>query len=256
MRFTLIGFGVLALLGTSVMALGQRETGTPSTRPAQAAAAAQKEALPTVDDIQRAVARLRGGRIPRPTTYAALTPEQKIYVSNILSGPRGDISGSLGVMMASPGLGEVAQTAIAYARFAGQAGFSSVPAKLNELAILMGARAWGAQYAWHAHHRYAVTMGLSADVVEAVRLGKRPAAMDKDVEAVFNFVAELLTTKQVSDATFRNVRGVLGGDRGIVDLVGTLGLYQMVAMMMVVDQMPLPEGTAPYLRPVATLFAR
>ena len=38
------------------------------------------------------------------------------------------------------------------------------------------------------------------------------------------------------------------GDRGVVDLVGTLGAYQLVAMMMVVDQFPLPEGVAPELK--------
>ena len=29
----------------------------------------------------------------------------------------------------------------------------SVPSKLNELAILIGARAWTARYAWYVHHR-------------------------------------------------------------------------------------------------------
>jgi 4-carboxymuconolactone decarboxylase len=79
--------------------------------------------------------------------------------------------------------------------------------------------------------------------------------MEPDVAIVFTFCAELLTRKEVSDATFAAARTLLGGDRGIVDLVGTLGAYQMVAMMMVVDQMPLPEGIAPHLQPVSELFA-
>jgi hypothetical protein len=39
-------------------------------------------------------------------------------------------------------------------------------------------------------------------MVEAVRVGRRPAKMEKDVEAVFDFCAELLT-RQVGDATFQ-----------------------------------------------------
>jgi 4-carboxymuconolactone decarboxylase len=238
--------GLIALVGVAVgFAVAQ----------AQAPAAGRGDGAPTLEQLERSVARLRGGRIPRPTSYAALTTDQKMFVNGILSGPRGDISGSLGVMMASPIFGDLAQRVIGYARFAGRDGYSSVPPKLSELAILMGARAWGAQYAWNAHHRYAVTQGLSADVVEAVRLGRRPSVMEPDVAIVFTFCAELLTRKEVSDATFAAARTLLGGDRGIVDLVGTLGAYQMVAMMMVVDQMPLPEGIAPHLQPVSELFA-
>jgi len=43
-------------------------------------------------------------------------------------------------------------------------------------------------------------------------------------------------------------RQVLGGDRGVVDLVGTLGAYQLVAMMMVVDEFPLPGGVISELK--------
>lgn len=253
MRLKRVGAGAAVGIVVVVMVVAQRQIVAQRATGASAQAAAKSEE-PTLEELRKAVSQLRGGRIPRPTSYDAMTDEQKAYVKGILSGPRGDISGSLGVMVVSPGLGAEAQTAIGYARFAGRPGFSSVPPKLNELAILMGARAWTAQYAWHAHHRYAVNQGLSADVVEAVRLGKRPAKMDKDVETVFNFCAELITKKSVSDATFQATRTLLGGDRGVVDLVGTLGLYQMVAMMMVTDQMPLPKGTETYLHPVATLF--
>jgi len=36
----------------------------------------------------------------------------------------------------------------------------------------------------------------------------------------------------------------------VVDLVGTLGAYQLVAMMMVVDQFTLPDGVAPQLKAI------
>ena len=203
---------------------------------------------PSIDELRKAVAELRGGRIPRPTSFDAMTADQQTFVKSVLSGPRGDISGSLGVMIVSPIFADLAQKTIAYARFAGREGYSVVPPKLTELAIIMGARAWTAHYAWYVHRRAAERAGLSTEVIEAIRDGRRPAKMDREVAVVYDFCNELLTTKQVSDAALQSARGVLGGDRGVVDLVGTLGAYQLVAMMMVVDQFPLPQGVAPELR--------
>ena len=202
---------------------------------------------PTNEQLRQSVSRLRGNRIQTPNDWDKLTPQQKKYAESILSGPRGDISGPLGVMMATPELGDLAQKAIAYARFAGREGFSSVPPKLNELAILVVAKHWSAEYVWNAHHTAAVRLGIPPEVVEAVRTGKRPAAMEKDVEAVYNFATEFISKREVSDATFQSTRSVLGGDRGVVDLVGTMGLYQISSMMVALDQTPLPAGTKPYL---------
>ena len=204
--------------------------------------------VPTLEQLRGAVERLDRGRIERPASYDAMTPEQQEYVRGILAGPRGAISGPLGVMMVSPGLGDVLQRAMAYARFAGADGFGSVPPKLNELGILMVARLWSAEYVWNAHARAGVRAGLSEEVVEAVRRGTRPARMEPDVEAVYTFADELLANRRVSDAAFRAARAALGGDTGVVDLVGTMGLYQISSMLVVVDELA-PAGT-PVLPPL------
>jgi 4-carboxymuconolactone decarboxylase len=215
-----------------------------------AIASAQDSKTPSTDELRKAVASLKGGRIPRPSSYDAMTAEQKAFVTSVLSGPRGDISGSLGVMIVSPTFGDLAQKTIAYARFAGREGYSIVPPKLSELAIIMGARAWTAHYAWYVHRRAAERAGVPTAVIDAIRDGRRPTATDRDVAAVYGFCNELLTKKQVSNATLQEARAVLGGDRGVVDLVGTLGMYQVVAMMMVVDEFPLPDGVASELKPL------
>src|SRR5215475_9434299 len=202
---------------------------------------------PTLEQLRQTVSRLKGNRIETPNNWEKLTAEQEKYVESILSGPRGDITGPLGVMMVSPGLGDLAQKAIAYSRFAGREGFSSVPPKLNELAILVVAKHWSAEYVWNAHHTAAERNGIPPEVVESVRTGKRPASMEKDVEAVYNFATEFITKREVSDATLQAAKTVLGGDRGVVDLVGTMGLYQISSMMVALDQTPLAPGTKPYL---------
>jgi 4-carboxymuconolactone decarboxylase len=208
---------------------------------------ALSQSTPAIEQLRQTVSRLRGNRIETPTDWDKLTPQQKKYVESILSGPRGDITGPLGVMMVTPELGDLAQKAIAYSRFAGREGFSSVPPKLNELAILVVAKHWSAEYVWNAHHTAAVRYGIAPETVEAIRTGTRPANMDKDVEAVYNFASEFIATRTVGDRTLQEAKRVLGGDRGVVDLVGTMGLYQISSMMVALDQTPLPAGTKPYL---------
>jgi 4-carboxymuconolactone decarboxylase len=225
--------GVVTLGGMVMLAQAPRE---------------QREAPPTAAQLRETVSRLRGNRIATPNDYDTLTPEQKKYVESILAGPRADISGPLGVMMVSPELGDLSQKAIAYARFAGREGFSTVSPKLNELAILVVAKHWSAEYVWNAHHTAAVRFGLPAEVVEAIRVGKRPTGMEKDVEVVYDFANEFISKRQVSDAAVNAVKHVLGGDRGVVDLVGTMGLYQISSMMVALDQTPLPQGRKPFFQ--------
>ncbi|MEO8256888.1 MAG: carboxymuconolactone decarboxylase family protein [Acidobacteriota bacterium] len=239
MRYTTVCVSVLGVVAiTGALAMAQQRAASPGG-----------EKTPTIDDFRRTVSRLRGNRIETPTNYDALSAEQKAYVASILSGPRSDISGPLGVMMVAPALGDLSQKAIAYSRFAGRDGFSIVPPKLNELAILVVAKHWSAEYVWNAHHSAGVRNGLPAEVVEAIRVGKPPSGMDKDVAAVYHFATEFITARSVSDATLAAAKAVLGGDRGVVDLVGTMGLYQISSMMVSLDETPLPNGVKPYLHP-------
>ena len=234
MRFTLACLAVVFAAITGTFAV------------TRTAARAQDNAAPTTEQLRQSVSRLRGNRIQTPNNWDTLTSPQRKYVESILSGPRSDISGPLGVMMVSPELGDLAQKAVAYSRFAGREGFSTVPPKLNELAILVVAKHWSAEYVWNAHHNAAVRLGISPEVVESIRNGKRPVAMERDVEAVYNFAAEFMRDREVSDATLQAAKNVLGGDRGVVDLVGTMALYQLSSMMVSLDQTPLAAGTKPY----------
>ena len=74
----------------------------------------------------------------------------------------------------------------AYIRF-----HTTVPLKLIEFAILITARALNVQYEWAAHHKNALQAGLSPAIIDAVAVGKRPAAMQPDEEIVYNFTSEL-----------------------------------------------------------------
>jgi 4-carboxymuconolactone decarboxylase len=187
--------------------------------------------------------KLRGNRF-KPLTYDEMTPAQKTMVEHLIAGPRGGVNGPFNVLLRSPEIGDLGQ------EFGGAARFkSSLPQRLYELAILVTARHWTAQYEWQAHHRSALQAGLSASICDAIAEGRRPAGMQKDEEALYNFVSELLNTKQVSDATFNAAKSVFG-ERGIVDIIAVTGWYNIVSMMLNVDRYPVADGTQPELKPL------
>src|SRR4029450_12931017 len=188
--------------------------------------------------------RLRGDRF-KPLTYDEMTRAQRTMIEHLLSGPRGGgAEGPFNVQLRSPEMGDLGQQFGAATRFA-----TSVPRQLYELAIIITARHWTAQFEWTAHHRGALQAGVSPAVCDAIAIGKRPAAMPPDEEAVYNFATELLEKKQVSDATFDAAKKLLG-EKGVVDLISVLGWYGTVSMYLNVDRYPLPEGTQPELKPL------
>jgi 4-carboxymuconolactone decarboxylase len=203
-----------------------------------AAAQAPTPSRPDVRNIH-----LRGDRF-RPLTYDEMTPAQKTMIEHVVSGPRGSTDGPFNVQLRSPEMGDLGQQFGAATRFA-----TTVPRKLYELAIIITARHWTAQFEWSAHHRGALQAGLTPAVADAIAEGRRPAAMPRDEEAVYDFATELLETKQVSDKTFEAARSLLG-ERGVVDLINVMGWYGTVSMLLNVDRYPLPEGTRAELKPL------
>ncbi len=179
----------------------------------------------------------------KPLTYAQMTPAQKTMTDHLLTGERKGMNGPFNVLLRSPEMGDLAQALGAQVRF-----HSSIPGRLNEMAMLITARFWTVQYEWSAHKRNALQAGLNPAVIDAIAVGKRPTAMQADEEAIYNFSNELLKTHQVSDATFKAVVDKFG-ERGAVDLINVLGYYQLVSMALNVDRYPLGDAK-PELKPL------
>jgi 4-carboxymuconolactone decarboxylase len=178
----------------------------------------------------------------KPLTYDEMTPEQRLMIEHLLQGERASTGGPFNVFLRSPELGDIAQQLGARVRF-----HSSLPDRLKEMAILLTARDWTAQYEWSAHKRLALQAGLKPDLVDAIAAGRRPAAMQPDESALYAFTTELLDTRQVDDPTFRAAVAAFG-ERGVVDVIGLLGYYQLVSMALNVDRYPLPDGARPELQ--------
>ena len=195
---------------------------------------------PTVKDDSPAFL-LRGNRF-KPLAWETMSAEQQQMTCAVLGGQRGNMQGPYNVLLRSPELGQLAQAFGAHTRFN-----SSLPLQLNELAILLIARDWTAQFVWWAHRRIAEDAGLPVALVQAISNQTTiPKNLPDDVIAVFEFCKELIKTRKVSDSAFAHVVKHFG-ERGVVDLMATMSYYTLVCMSLNVDDYPLPDGVEPEL---------
>ncbi len=180
-----------------------------------------------------------------------LTPEQKQLYDNITGDKRrqaarrikapegGPLTGPFNALLYSPKLGDAVQKLGASLRFE-----SSLPGHLRELAILIAGQHWRANYEWFAHAPIAAREGLDETVIAAVKKGEAPGDAPDDVMAVHRFVSELIHTRRVSDETFESVRALVG-EPGLVELIALIGHYTLIAGLLNVFEVGLPEGETP-----------
>ena len=172
-------------------------------------------------------------------TLDEMVPEQRRAAEAILAGPRGGMRGPFKALLRSPDLADKVQRVGEYVRFR-----SSLHPRLNELGILLVGRYWTAQYEFYAHRQLAEKAGLSPVICDAIAEGRQPEAMDEDERVVWTFGNELLQTKEVSDTTFNAMKAKFG-EQGVIDLVGAMGYYTIVSMVLNVDRVPLPPEAVP-----------
>jgi 4-carboxymuconolactone decarboxylase len=180
----------------------------------------------------------------KPLAENEMSEAQRKVYSEIASGPRGGVRGPFNALLRSPELADRAQKLGEWVRFR-----SSLPERLRELAILVTARYWSAQYEWHAHHAHALKAGLDPRLAAELALGKRPTGMADDEAAIHDFCRELHEKKAVDDATYARVVKHFG-ESGAVDLIGVIGYYTLVSMVLNVDRVPVPGGAPAPLPPL------
>jgi 4-carboxymuconolactone decarboxylase len=178
------------------------------------------------------------GKEPRfpQLTLAQLTDAQRPLGEAIMKISSVGIAGPYNPMLRSPVFGQRMFDLLDYLRW-----HSSLPPRLNEFAILITGRLWRSGIEWYAHRPLALKAGLSGDVIADLKANRRPAGMQPDEEAVYDFVMELSTTHAVSDATFARAKSLLG-EQQVVDLTAVSGTYVTVAMLLAMAEEGVPPG--------------
>jgi 4-carboxymuconolactone decarboxylase len=184
-------------------------------------------------------------RLP-PIPREQMTPEQLAAAVELEAGPRGAVVGPFIAALRSPEFMRRLQSLGEYLRFDNALG-----PRLTELVVLLVARQWTQQFEWVMHAPLAADAGIARAAIDEIAEGRRPRELPEDEAIVYDFVSELARTQAVSDATFDRARTVLG-EAGIVDLVGTVGYYASLAMIMSVARTPLPPDKSPALKPLSS----
>jgi 4-carboxymuconolactone decarboxylase len=162
----------------------------------------------------------------QPITEKESLPEQHHGVIDYLVQTRGRVSNGFSVLLNSPDLaGRIAHTG-SYVRFE-----SSLPDRLRELAALTASSEMGNVYERTIHTEDVQKLGVPESLIEAIVQGQ-PLAADVPSEDSLPVRAarELLRVHELSVATFEEARNLLG-DQGVVDLVGNIGYYTMLACL-------------------------
>jgi 4-carboxymuconolactone decarboxylase len=124
---------------------------------------------------------------------------------------------------------------------------STLTPRLNEMVILITAREWTQQYEWNAHHPAALKAGLRREIADAIAEGSRPAGMAEDEEIAYDTATEILRLKRVSNPTYKRAVARFG-EQGVIDLLGVVGYYNFLAIVMNATRTGLPEGVAEPLK--------
>ena len=165
-----------------------------------------------------------------------LNDAQRRVWNECKSGPRGSVPPPVHVWLKSPGLADYAHKLGAHVRFG--TGFSQ---KLTEIAILVTARYWTAQFEWAAHVRLALNAGVAQDVIDAIAERKTPKFTDPDEQLVYDLCHDFYQDHRVDDATYERVVKRFG-EQGAVDLTGLIGYYSFVSVTLNVFEVPIPPG--------------
>lgn len=182
-----------------------------------------------------------------PLATESLTPAQKAWADDISAPPRNakHANPPYRAYIRNPELAKRLSSLSDYLRWN-----TSLPARLSEMAILITAREWTAQYEWYAHYPLAMKGGLSEAVAADIAAGKRPAEMKPDEAALYDLAMDLYRNKTVSDATYKAALQHFG-EAGIMDIIGIIGYYDLVSMTLITMQATPPDDRVKPLAPLA-----
>ena len=171
----------------------------------------------------------------------AMTAEQKRVVAAIVEARSGranagphPLGGPYSALVRSPAVAESCALLGEYVRFG-----TTVAAALNELAILTVAKHWNADYIGAAHKPLAAAAGVLPGVIESLAVEADPAGLSGAERTVHEFVSQLLASGAVTPAAYERTEELLG-ERGVIDLIATVGYYSLIAFVLNVDRTPLP----------------
>jgi 4-carboxymuconolactone decarboxylase len=183
--------------------------------------------------------RRRSVRLPK-LSFETMTPRQRTLHDKI-AGKRGKVGAPYQIWLYSPELCERVEAVGAYLRWD-----SAMAPKYRELSLLLAARFFDAQYSWNAHAEAAVKEGIRPETLAAIAERREPPFNDDEERLFYTFCMEVLENHFVKQETFDAARKAFG-PQGIVDIIGAIGNFSTLAMLLNTFEVDLqPERPPPY----------
>ena len=121
----------------------------------------------------------------------------------------------------------------------------------REIATLVVARAWGADFEWWVHGILARRQGVSEEVIDVIGNGVRPDFDDPECAAAHDVAIGLVHHRTVDREVLDRAREVLG-ERALVEVVTLVGFYLMVSSVLVAFDPPAPSADLPVTGPATS----
>jgi 4-carboxymuconolactone decarboxylase len=194
-----------------------------------------------------------------PLPPAGLDADQKRLYDAVLASPRGQgptrrfilrddetLTGPFDAWLRSPKLGE-------HLERAGMAFRTDtvLPPPARELAILVVAKAWSADFEWWVHGIVARSLGITDAVIDAIGHGRTPEFDDPTLAAAHAVADELVHRRSLAATTLADAKAALG-ERAVVELVTLVGFYQLVSGVLESFHPPGPSGDLEVVGPPAS----
>lgn len=162
---------------------------------------------------------------------------QRAAAAELIAGPRKGVKGPFIPLLRSPELMARLQKVGEYLRFE-----SALPPRISEFATLIVARHWTQQFEWFTHVPLALKAGTPKTTIDELGDGARPTGMSAEEAFVYDFACELSLNRGVCDGTYRTAVEIFG-ERGVIDLIGIIGYFTLISMVLNVARTP-PEPSS------------
>jgi alkylhydroperoxidase family enzyme len=147
---------------------------------------------------------------------------------------------AMGVLAQHPELTEAYNQLIRHALY-----FSTISPRQRELLVLRVAHLRGSRYEWAQHVYQAGVAGIGPDEVARVRTGPDADGWDPLERALLSAADELVASARIGDDTYAALAEALDV-RQLMDVVFTVGVYEVFAMAMRTFDVELDDDLLPY----------
>jgi 4-carboxymuconolactone decarboxylase len=139
----------------------------------------------------------------------------------------GALVGPFNAMVAAPHVGGPLADLGAALRFHGH-----LTGRARELSILTVAARNDSDFEWKSHYPIARNLGITDDVLTAIRGGADPLTLTDPTErAVVAGTTSLVAGSELSDDEFGELVDLIG-DEGVVELIVLVGYYELLARLL------------------------